>query len=125
MTSVIRTATAMTRRVRKSRIPPLQWWRGQGEPRLDRSAVEQLRDTLDKVYLLAFPRWPLAVRGDGGAAALIGIYVASDPQSPAWLADLVGSALLLCAAEGSDGAGLVLRHLRRRHGRTRQPTAEA
>ena len=121
MTSLTRT----TGRTGKSRIPPHQWWRGDREPRLSRSAIDRLRAMLDKVYLLAFPRWPAAVGGDGAAAALIGIYVASDPQSPAWLADLVGSVLLLCAAEGSDGAGLVLRHLRRRHGRKRQPAAEA
>lgn len=125
MTSVTSTGTAATGRTGKSRIPPLQWWRGERELRLNPSAIARLRAMLDKVYLLAFPRWPAAVGGNGVAAACIGIYVAGDRQSPAWLVDLVGSVLLLCAAEGCNGAGVVLRHLRRRHGRKRQPTAEA
>ena len=115
MISVTTTATAAPGRNRKSRIPPLQWWRGEHEPRLDRRAIARLRAALDKVYLLAFPRWPAAVRGNGVAAAGIGIYVAGDRQSPVWLVDLVGSVLLLCAAEGSGDAGVVLRHMRRRH----------
>ena len=122
MTSATRTATAAADRTGKSRVPPLQWWRGEREPRLDASGIARLRALLDKVHLLAFPRWPAAVGGNGVAAACIGIYVAGDRQSPAWLVDLVGSVLLLCAAEGCDGAGVVLRHLRRRHGRSHKST---
>ena len=124
MTSVTTPVTAATGRARKSRIPPLQWWRGERE-QLDCRAIARLRAVLDTVHLLAFPRWPAAVAGNGTAAACIGIYVAGDRQSPAWLVDLVGSVLLICAAEGSDGAGVVLRHLRRRHGAKPQPKAEA
>jgi len=125
MTSVTRTATAATGRTRSSRIPPLQRWRGEREARLAPADIADLRERLGKIYLLGFPRWPAAVGGNGVAAACIGIYVAGDARSPAWLVDLVGSVLLLCAAEGADGAGVVLRHLRRRHGHGRQRKAEA
>jgi hypothetical protein len=120
MTSVTRTATAAIGRTRKSRIPPLQWWRGERQPHLDASHISELRRTIGKIHLLAFPQWPAAVLGNAGAAVSIGLYVCSDSSSPAWLVDLVGALLLMCAAEGSEGAALVLRHLRRRHGSKRR-----
>jgi len=116
MTSVTKPTTAVTGRTRTSRIPPLQWWRGERQLHLDASHISELRRTIGKIHLLAFPRWPAAVLGNAGAAVSIGLYVCSDSSSPAWLVDLVGALLLMCAAEGSEGAALVLRHLRRRHG---------
>ena len=126
MTIAIKTGAATAgRRPKMSRIPPLQWWRGERQPLLDASSIKRLRETLAKVYLLQFPRWRTAVGGNAGAAVCIGIYVASDRTSPAWLVDLVGSVLLTYAAEGCDAAALVLRHLRRRHGDARHSNRKA
>ena len=125
MTVAITNKKAVTGPPRPSRIPPLQWWRGERRLQLDASDIGDLRKILSKIHLLEFPRWPEAVGGNGVAAACIGIYVGADRQSPVWLIDHVGSVLLMCAAEGSHGASLVLRHLRRRHGRGRRPSLEA
>jgi hypothetical protein len=99
---------------RLHQLSPLHWWRG--EQPLDPVAVATLRTTLDRLHLLLFPQWPAAVRGDTAAAVAIGLYVVADPTSPVWLVDCTGSALLLCAHEGSDDAACVLAHLRRHHG---------
>jgi hypothetical protein len=92
---------------------------------LDEVKCEALRASLSKVHLLLFPRWSDAARGDAGAAIGIGIYVAADPSSPLWLVDHVGSALRMCAVEGSDDAVRVLRRLRRSHAHRHEAGPEA
>lgn len=101
----------------------LAQWRN--EDMLDEITCEALRASLSSVHMLLFPRWPDAVRGDAGAAIGIGIYVAADPSSPLWLVDHIGSALWLCAADGSDDAACVLRQLKRWHARRRAAGPEA
>jgi hypothetical protein len=95
----------------------LALWRDQDD--LDRAGSEALRAALSRLHLMLFPRWADAARGNTAAAIRIGIHVAADPSSPLWLVDSVGSALWLCALDGSDEAACVLRHLRRWHDKRR------
>lgn len=99
----------------RRRSAPLQWWRADGCPRLDDDAVVELRTALSKLHLLAHPTWPEAVAGDASAVVRVAMTIRYDPTSPTWLIDCAGSLALLGAAEGSDTAAAVLRHLRQRY----------
>jgi hypothetical protein len=94
---------------------PMQWWRADGRPRLDDDAVVELRTTLSKLHLLAHPTWSEAVAGDASAVVRVAMTIRYDVTSPTWLIDCAGSLALLCAAEGSDTATAILRHLRQRY----------
>jgi translation elongation factor EF-Ts len=59
------------------------------------------------------PGWHAAARGDAAVAVRIALRVAAGRPSPLTI-DLVGSALLLCAAEGNAAAQVTLQYLRRR-----------
>jgi hypothetical protein len=99
---------------RRSRAP-LQWWRADGCPRLDPAGVAELRTALSKLYLLAHPIWPEAVAGDASAVVRVAMTIRYDVASPTWLIDCAGSLALLSAAEGSETAAAILRHLRERY----------
>lgn len=94
-------------------VPPLEWWRGGQSPQLDSAAVDELRAVLSKLHLFAYPTWPDAVTGDAAAAVRIGIMVGSSIESRTPIIDCAGSALLLCAAEGSVASAEVLQHFRK------------
>jgi hypothetical protein len=94
---------------------PLQWWRADGCPQLDDDAVVKLRTTLSKLHLLGHPTWPEAVGGDAAAVVRIAMTIRYDVASPTWAIDCAGSLALLSAAEGSETAAAILRHLRERY----------
>ena len=94
---------------------PLQWWRADRRPRLDTTAIAELRTTLSNLHLLAHPAWPDAVAGDASAIVRIAMTIRYDVASPTWTIDCAGSLALLAAAEGSETAAAVLRHFRKRY----------
>jgi hypothetical protein len=108
------TAAAARGTGRRYDLPPLRWWRGDAPDRLDRSAAAELRQTLSRIRVPALTNWRAAARGEACVAVRIALGVASHPGAPDWLIDCAGSALLLCALEGSPAAGMVLAYLRRR-----------
>jgi hypothetical protein len=99
-------------RARFDGIPPLQWWRGKLQPRLDAAAIAELRAALSKLHLLAHPGWPAAIAEDASAAIRIAISTSRESASPQWLIDCAGSVLLLCADSGSAAAASCLRLFR-------------
>jgi hypothetical protein len=94
---------------------PLQWWREDPCPRLDAASVAELRTALSRLHLLAHPTWPEAIGGDVSAVVRVAMTIRYDMTSPTWLIDCAGSLVLLSAAEGSETATAVLRHLRQRY----------
>jgi hypothetical protein len=94
---------------------PLQRWRADRCPRLNAVATTELRTALSKLHLLAHPTWPEAVGGDASAVVRIAMSIRYDITSPTWLIDCAGSLALLSAAEGSETAAAILRHLRERY----------
>jgi len=94
------------------RSAPLQWWRSARRPHLGAAAVAELRTALSKLHLLDHPTWPAAVAGDASAMVRITMTIRYDIRSPTWRIDCAGSLALLSAAEGSETAAAVLRHLR-------------
>lgn len=94
---------------------PLQWWREDPCPRLDATSVAELRTALSKLHLLAHPTWPEAVAGDPAVVVRVAMSIRYDAASPTWLVDCAGSLALLSAADGSETAAAVLRHLRQRY----------
>ena len=125
MTLSVGSSALSKRRPSFERVSPLQWWRGHHHSRLFPDSIADLRATICRLYLLDHPGWSAAARGDAAQSVVLGLYVAADSSSPGWLVDHVGSALFLCAAEGSAGAAAVLAHLRRRHGLRRLKPAAA
>jgi len=97
------------------RAAPLQRWRADRCPRLNAVATAELRTALSRLHLLAHPSWPDAVAGDATAVVRIAMTIRFDAMSPSWLIDCAGSLALLAAAEGSETAAAILRHLRQRY----------
>ena len=97
------------------RLPsrPLEWWRTEHAEFFDSAAVVAMRSALATVVVLDESGWRAAATGDPPAA--IGLALRLNPQSSTASAyDLVMTALAACAAEGSDGAALVLSHVMRK-----------
>ena len=110
-----RGARSLAHHREQHRTLPLQWWRADHTPHLDAATVAELRTVLSRLHLLAHPTWPEAVAGDAAAVVRIAMTIRYDVTSPTWLIDCAGSLALLCAAEGSDTATAILRHLRQRY----------
>ncbi|MEH2524195.1 MULTISPECIES: hypothetical protein [unclassified Bradyrhizobium] len=92
---------------------PLEWWRTEHAEFFNGAAVVAMRNALATVVVLGESGWRAAAAGDAPAA--IGLALRLNPQRSTGNAyDLIMTALAACAADGSDGAALVLSHLMRK-----------
>lgn len=94
-----------------SQIPPLHWWR-----RLQASAFTHAHLTVVQGAIAGFgiigePLWQAAEEGDPAAAIVVVLHALQRYDQPHPTFDLVASALLRCALEGSETAGLALAHV--------------
>jgi hypothetical protein len=91
-------------------VPPLHWWRRLPAPAFTGVHVAVLRRAVAGIFIIGEPSWPAAAKGD--AAAAIGV-VLRDIKRCRWPSpgfDLVMSALLRCAIEGSTSAALAMEY---------------
>jgi hypothetical protein len=87
-------------------------WRKKAAEQLDASDLFAIRDLLKKAILLNDPKWPEA--RNGSAADAIAVAVATWPvRAVTQRTDLVMTALLCAAMEGSAAAAVVLSHVLR------------
>lgn len=95
-------------------VPLLQLWRAAGPMPKHIIADVQLRGMLHAIAILREPGWPSAAAGDVIEAVGIALRASHTDVAAPLIVDLAGTALFLCAADGSAAALAALHHLRRR-----------
>jgi hypothetical protein len=85
-------------------IPPLQWWRRLPAPAFTAMHVAVIRRAIRGITIIDEPNWPDAEKGDPAAAAGVARRAIKRRRWPSPGGDLVMSALLRCAIEGSRTA---------------------
>jgi hypothetical protein len=110
-------AATETGRGQAAVVPLLQLWRTAG-PTPEHIIVErELRAMLRAIAVLREPGWPAAAAGDVIEAVGIALRASHKDVAAPLIVDLAGTALFLCAADGSAAAmaaAAALHHLRRR-----------
>jgi hypothetical protein len=91
-------------------VPPLCWWRRLPAPVFTGVHVAVIRRAIVGITIISEPYWPAAVKGDPAAAVGVALRAIKHRRWPSPGGDLVMSALLRCAIEGSDTAALVLEY---------------
>jgi len=91
-------------------VPPLHWWRRLPAPAFTAVHVAVLRKAIAGISIAGEPNWPAAETGDPVAAVGVALRAIKRRRWPSPGFDLVMSALLRCAIEGSHTAGLVLEY---------------
>ena len=91
-------------------VPPLQWWRRLPAPAFTGVHVATIRRAIAGISIINEPCWPAAANGDPTPAIGVALRAMKRHRilSPGF--DLVMSALLRCAIEGSTAAALVLEY---------------
>jgi hypothetical protein len=91
-------------------VPPLQWWRRLTAHTFTGMHVATIQRAVAGITIINEPCWPAAANGNPAVA--VGVALRSIRRSciPSPGFDLVMSALLRCAIEGSTTAALVLRY---------------
>lgn len=89
-------------------VPPLQWWRRLPAPAFTGVHVATIRRAIAGISIINEPCWPTAVKGNPVAAVGVALRAIKRRRIPSPGFDLVMSALLRCAIEGSTTAALVL-----------------
>jgi hypothetical protein len=93
-----------------SDIPPLHWWRSLPASAFTAAHLAVIRRAIAGFSYIGEPRWPLAAKGDAAAAVGVALRAIKHHEKPTPSIDLVMSALVRCAIEGSHTACLVLDH---------------
>ena len=91
-------------------VPPLHWWRRLPAPVFTTAHVAVLRKAIAGIIIADEPNWPAAEKGDPVAAVGVALRGIKSREWPSPGGDLVMSALLRCAIEGSSTAALVLEY---------------
>ena len=91
-------------------VPPLHWWRRLPAPVFTTAHVAVLRKAIAGIIIADEPNWPAAEKGDPVAAVGVALRGIKSREWPSPGGDLVMSALLRCAIEGSNSAALVLEY---------------
>jgi hypothetical protein len=91
-------------------VPPLHWWRRLPAPAFTTAHVAVLRKAIAGIIIADEPNWPAAEKGDPVVAVGVALRAIKSRRWPSPGFDLVMSALLRCAIEGSHTAGLVLEY---------------
>lgn len=93
----------------KARDPiVMAWWRTFSADAFGSNARRRLAEVLDRISATN-PVWQNALRGDGASAVCIVLQTRRD-ETITSRTDLMMTALLRCACDGSAGAALVLSH---------------
>src|SRR4051812_47709201 len=92
---------------------PTGWWRSIAAPNFHSIALGAMKAAVEKVEMLGKPSWRVAVARD--AAAAVGLAILFDRQkgTPGKI-DLVTTALVICARQGSAAACVVLSNIIKR-----------
>jgi hypothetical protein len=93
--------------------PPTGWWRSVAAPNFHPMALGAMKAAVEKVEMLGEPSWRDAVAGDAAAAVGMAILFERQKAVPGKL-DLVMTALVICACEGSGSACVVLSNIIKR-----------
>ncbi|MGA2568427.1 MAG: hypothetical protein ABSF41_16555 [Pseudolabrys sp.] len=91
-------------------VPPLRWWRRLPAPAFTGVHVAVIRRAIAGITTVDEPYWPDAVKGDPAAAVGVALRAIKRRRIPSPGFDLVMSALLRCAIEGSNNSALVLEY---------------
>ena len=91
-----------------SAIPPLHWWRCLPATAFEIAHVAVLKRAISGIGLIREPLWPAAANGDAAAAVGVALRAITRHRKPTPTLDLIMSALLRCALEGSSAAGVTL-----------------
>ena len=91
-------------------VPPLRWWRQLPAPAFTAVHVAVLRRAVAGIYIIGEPDWPAAAKGNPAAAVGVVLREIKRRRRPNPGFNLVMSALLRCAIEGSTTAALVLEY---------------
>jgi hypothetical protein len=86
----------------------MAWWRTFPADEFGSNARRRLGEVLDRISATN-PVWQLALRGDAAAAVCIALQTRRD-ETITSRTDLLMTALMRCALEGSAGAALILSH---------------
>lgn len=92
-------------------VPPLWWWRRLPADAFTERHLKVIRRAISGFLSLDEPYWSAAAKGDAAAAAEVALRTIKRRRTPSPGVDLVMSALLRCAVEGSATAILVLSHV--------------
>lgn len=96
---------------RRDDISPLALWRSAPANAVDRADIGRLHEAIRCVNLVGESAWRLARTGDAGAAIGVAICVAIKRRARPEIVDLVMTAVLATAIEGSSAARAFLAHM--------------
>lgn len=91
--------------------PSLRWWRRLPSYDFTATHLAVIRKAISGFLLISEPHWPAAAKGNPAAAVGVALRTIKRQGKPSPGFDLVMSALLRCAIEGSATAVLVLAHV--------------
>jgi len=91
-------------------VPPLQWWRRLTAHAFTGMHVATIQRAVAGITIINEPCWPAAANGNPAAAVGVALRTIKRRRIPNPGFDLVMSALLRCAIEGSTTAALVLQY---------------
>lgn len=91
-------------------VPSLHWWRRLPAPAFTDMHVATIRKAIAGFSIINEPFWPAAARGNPAAAVGVALRAIKHRRTSDPCFDLVVSALLRCAIEGSTTAALVLEY---------------
>jgi hypothetical protein len=93
-----------------SDIPPLHWWRSLPASAFTAAHLAVIKRAIAGFGYIGEPGWPRAAKGEAAAAVGVALRAIKHHEKPTPSTDLVMSALVRCAIEGSRAACLVLDH---------------
>ena len=89
-------------------VRPLYWWRRLPATDFGPAHIAVIKKAISGIGLVGEPHWPAAADGDPAAAIGVALRAIERHRTPTPGIDLVMSALLRCAIEGSAAASFVL-----------------
>lgn len=107
-------AATVTGRGHAVALPILHYWREPEMPPQDSIIYRLLREAVHDIAVLDERGWPAAIAGDAAEAVSIAVSACRKGATAPLTMDLAGTALLLCAVDGSEAALSALRFLRSR-----------